>query len=55
VERGTPPSSQGLTIRKLNAAGQSALSRPLCKYPRYPRYNGTGDVTQATSFTCAAP
>ena len=55
VEHGTAPSGQGLTLRKINASGQAALSRPLCKYPRYPRYNGTGDANQATSFTCTAP
>ena len=28
-------------------------TRPLCAYPKFPRYNGEGDVTQASSFTCA--
>ncbi len=30
-------------------------SRPLCRYPQYPRYNGAGDPTQATSYACTAP
>jgi hypothetical protein len=27
-------------------------NRPLCDYPKWPRYNGTGNNTLATSFTC---
>lgn len=27
-------------------------SRPLCAYPTYPRYDGTGDVDLVSSFTC---
>jgi feruloyl esterase len=32
--------------------GQEALSRPLCPYPTWPKYNGTGNVNSAASFTC---
>ena len=28
-------------------------TRPLCSYPSWPKYNGSGDVNSATSFTCA--
>lgn len=27
-------------------------SRPMCRYPEYPRYNGQGDPAAASSFTC---
>jgi tannase/feruloyl esterase len=27
--------------------------RPICVYPAWPRYNGTGDVNAASSFACA--
>jgi feruloyl esterase len=37
------------------ATGAVVLSRPLCEYPSYPRYNGQGDVNAASSFTCTAP
>jgi len=37
------------------STGSVVLSRPLCEYPAYPRYNGHGDVNAASSFTCAAP
>jgi feruloyl esterase len=29
-----------------------ALSRPLCEYPEWPRYNGKGDPNSAGSFSC---
>jgi hypothetical protein len=55
VEAGTAPSAQSLVHRKLDANGATTLSRPVCKYPAYPRYNGSGDVNDAASFTCTAP
>ena len=30
-------------------------SRPLCPYPAYARYSGTGDIEDAASFVCTAP
>ena len=27
-------------------------SMPLCEYPQWPRYTGTGDPNSATSYTC---
>jgi len=30
-------------------------SRPLCAYPQYAQYNGTGDPKVASSFDCVAP
>ena len=64
VEEGVPPA----TIPAKARGGQGALansevpkawsadrSRPLCPYPRYARYKGTGDVESADSFYCALP
>ena len=31
------------------------ISRPLCPYPLYARYDGEGDPAEASSFSCAAP
>lgn len=54
VEGGTAPSQQGLVHRKVDAAtGATTMSRPVCKYPSYPRYNGTGDVNSAASYSCS--
>lgn len=52
VERGTAPSAQDLVLRKLDAAGATLSSRPLCKYPAYARYRGTGDINDARHFDC---
>ena len=30
-------------------------SRPLCPYPRFARYKGSGDLESAESFYCAVP
>ncbi|MCY1379482.1 Mono(2-hydroxyethyl) terephthalate hydrolase [compost metagenome] len=30
------------------------FERPLCAYPGFPKYNGSGDPNKATSFTCSA-
>ena len=31
------------------------LTRPLCRYPMYPRYVGAGDPNDAASFACTSP
>ena len=48
VEGGVAPSGQVAT----DTAGVPGRTRPLCDYPKWPRYNGTGDVNAASSFTC---
>ncbi|MDB5873539.1 MAG: hypothetical protein JWQ07_2981 [Ramlibacter sp.] len=39
-----------LTYRFATAA--TVRSMPVCEAPKYPRYNGTGDINSASSFTC---
>jgi feruloyl esterase len=34
---------------------QSGLARPLCPYPQYAKYKGTGDLKDAANWVCAAP
>jgi feruloyl esterase len=34
---------------------QSGLSRPLCPYPQYAKYSGTGNFKDAANWVCAAP
>lgn len=53
AERGTPPSRQGVVQTQLDANGQSVATRPMCKHPSYPRYNGSGDPKAAASFACS--
>ena len=52
VTKSEPPSTLFATDTTTATAGRK---RPLCEYPAYPRYNGSGDVNLETSFTCATP
>lgn len=51
VEKGRAPESVTATLRQDSA--QPGSTRPLCEYPRYPRYKGKGDPASAASFECA--
>lgn len=42
-----------LTTAKFNASGATVLSRPLCRYPTFAKYSGSGNVNDASSFTCS--
>jgi carboxylesterase type B len=48
VEKGTSPSAQVVT----DTVGVPGRTRPLCDYPKWAQYNGSGDVNLAASFTC---
>jgi len=48
VENGTPPASIVATT------ADARLSRPLCPYPRLPKYKGTGATNDAANFECVA-
>ena len=50
VENGVAPKD---LIVADSGKGKNGRTRPLCEYPSWPRYNGTGDVDAASSFTCA--
>jgi feruloyl esterase len=47
VEQATPPAS----LLATNADG--TLSRPLCPYPQFARYRGSGDPNDASNFICS--
>lgn len=59
VEAGSAPDS--ILAANSNASQASTLlplnrTRPLCPYPEYAQYAGTGEnIDSATSFTCVAP
>lgn len=38
-----------------NGAMKVVFTRPLCPWPQVPKYNGSGDPSDAASFACAAP
>lgn len=47
-ERSVAPTAQVVT----DTVGVPGRTRPLCDWPKYPRYAGTGNVNLAASFTC---
>jgi hypothetical protein len=51
AEGGVAPANQ-VTVDTVGVPGRS---RPLCDYPKWARYNGTGDINAAASFTCVSP
>ena len=56
IEKGVKPSSTGIVATQSNPlTGQTAKQRPLCKFPQYAKYNGTGDANAAASFSCVTP
>lgn len=52
VTRGMAPET--LTATDI-APATNGRSRPLCRYPLFPRYAGKGSVNLASSFVCAQP
>jgi feruloyl esterase len=53
VETGDAP--EQLTAFWLNEQMQPDGARPVCAYPRHLRYNGAGDIRDASSFSCVDP
>lgn len=52
VERGVAPDQ--LVATTFNDAGTVPVrQRPVCEYPKFPRYDGTGDPSRAQSFFCS--
>lgn len=49
VEKATAPPPQTVA----DTVGVPGRTRPLCDYPAWPKYSGTGDINVAGSFTCA--
>lgn len=53
VEKGAAPDN--LVATQFVPGSTTAVSRrPVCEFPKFPRYNGTGDPNMAESFTCSA-
>jgi feruloyl esterase len=62
VEQGQVPEAVVATARgagnvvavnaDLPAGWSASRTRPLCPYPQVARYNGSGDVEAAASFSC---
>ncbi|RKP46117.1 tannase/feruloyl esterase family alpha/beta hydrolase [Pararobbsia silviterrae] len=50
VEHGVAPKDLVVADAGANAHGRT---RPLCEYPSWPKYTGSGDVNVASNFKCA--
>jgi feruloyl esterase len=50
VERGVAPAAQIVS----DSIGVPGRTRPLCEYPQWPKYRGSGDVNSAASFDCVS-
>ena len=49
VEKGVAPDTM------LGVGQQGTLTRPMCPYPQYAEYKGTGDLKDASNWACKAP
>ena len=52
ADKGTMPGPLVQSAQETQAPFKTISSRPMCRYPFYPRYIGKGDPNLASSFTC---
>ena len=52
VEVGQAPRDQ---VTSDGNSGSGGRTRPLCVYPQYPKYSGSGDLNVASSYQCSQP
>ncbi len=50
VERGIDPADR---LTMADEGGVPGRTRPVCRFPSWPKYKGSGDANSASSFTCA--
>lgn len=46
---------KGIAPDQLMGTGAKGLTRPLCPYPQYAEYKGSGDLKDASNWACKAP
>jgi feruloyl esterase len=46
---------KGIAPDQIIGTGAQGLTRPLCPYPQYAEYKGTGDLKNAANWACKAP
>jgi feruloyl esterase len=54
VEEGKAP-DELVATKTAASGGQTLWKRPVCAYPKVARYKGSGDASDAASFTCVEP
>jgi feruloyl esterase len=52
VVKNEAPDQLVATDANKNTAGRT---RPVCRFPEWPKYNGSGDVDSAENYTCTSP
>lgn len=52
VEHGQAPGELIASDANKDTAGRT---RPVCRYPEWPRYRGSGSLNEAASFSCVSP
>lgn len=52
VERGVAPDTITATASNPGYFGVAKRTRPLCPYPTWAHYNGSGDINDAANFSC---
>ena len=55
VERGQAPGPLQVVMQERTPPFAVTRSLPLCRWPAYPHYRGSGDQMQAQSFDCRTP
>jgi feruloyl esterase len=50
AEKGTAPTAQVVSDSNASSNGRT---RPLCEYPTWPKYSGSGDINLAASYSCS--
>jgi feruloyl esterase len=53
VEQGVAP--EKIIATRFDSNGNLVRSRPLCAYPAQAAYNGSGDINDASNFSCVTP
>ena len=54
VDTGKAPEQLLQVTQETKAPFKVTASRPMCRYPLTPRYNGSGDPNEASSFACGS-
>jgi feruloyl esterase len=53
ADKGEAPGTLMQVTQENQAPFKVTATRPMCRYPLMPRYNGTGDPNMAASFSCS--
>ena len=55
VEKDVAPDTLPETLEEMTPPYRVLRTRPLCRYPRYAKYKGSGNPDDMQSYTCTMP